>query len=257
MKRILRILIILCLFFCFIPTVHASTNSDSVSLTEQEIADYQIRGDQILLKVYEDEYIDSFSEGNSIYDIVSDAKTSYFLIETNTPGQRLILGKDGTVINRGYVHNAWNTIRRYALDPHLVFPEWVEVTEIYIFEGYGDGYGAAIYYVTSIGDFVLNQGEVDYTTYLYPVGAFERCTKEYKEYMEGVGQVLGAFCIRDVCNIGLYQFTGTATAFRGPIIIALTILVVVGWALTVLFFLKWRKVKKKPAILPDPDTPAA
>lgn len=257
MKRVLRMLVLLCSLFGFATIVHASTAGDSVSLTEQELADYQIHEGQILLKVYHDDFADSFIKGKDIYDIVGEAKVSYYLVEGALTGQKLILGEDGTVINRGADSNTWQKLRKYVLNPHLVFPKWVEVKEVYIFSEYDDFHGAAIYYVTSIGDFVLNQSYGDTTTYLYSIGAFVRCSKEFEQFLVEYGSGFGIPVMRDACNIGLYQFTGTTTAFRIPIIISITILMTAGWALAVLFFLKWRKTKKQSAPTPEPDTPAA
>lgn len=259
-----RKFVMLILLICFalvITTVYASSDSDSVTMTEQELAYYQIDSDHDLSRVYQIDFIYAFAEGKSIKEIISEAETEYYISNKGFfDCHRIYAYDDGTVRikNNGPGVTRSRTLE-YAWNPNRVFLDWVQIRNTYVLCSNNESQGGCVYFVTSIGDFVLHQSAVDAIPYLFPVDVFVENSEEFSAYMKDVysNGGLGYPLMMDVCDIESYRFTGPETVFQGIFRTTGIILSISGWALAVLFFLKWRKTKKQSAPTPEPDTPAA
>ena len=174
------------------------------------------------VKVYMGGFHD-FSEGESIYNIVEKAESfecqSAFLLSTEW------------LFNGQYDPS---NLYKYAVFSEMVFGHLVDVYKVYCFRsGSRDGY--FIYYVTSVGDYVLyaNYWMADFNLYLFKADEFCDYAKKVTLYRNEMandntdGMKYGIWFPE--CDLTPYIFRPTL-AFVGRQLLIIAITLIVGLA---------------------------
>lgn len=245
MKRSLILFVALCCMVSTLPTVHASSTTDSITLSENEYTDFKDNADDTVIKLYWKMCMPLFAESMTISDITSEVERAVYMVISQSGNISYKQYYDGVVrkISSGGVPD-WSEFSKYAINPSLVFGPLVTVMNIYCLSGEQSHDGVYIYFETSKGDYVLYKEYLSADKeYLFPVKDFYPFAKSVATYRKENSDLLGAGAgISELYDLSPYAFTA-----QNPVtfvIAAASIVVIVAAGVIILFITrKHRKVK--------------